>query len=239
MCGRAYSTYTEQELAIRYLNRKAPKIPAFKPNYNLAPTQKAPIVRVDESGNRQIELYNWGLIPSWSPEFKTKFSTINAKSETVFESRMYKGPVLMQRCIVPLSGFIEWKAAGEGEKAPKRPFKIWLKNEPILSMAGIWETWRAGTPEERHSFSILTTEANSFMKKLHHRMPVILALKDEEAWLDPEMQDEVDIAKLLKPYDSKKMDAAEISTAVNSPRNNMPEVLVPVNLRAEVSGTRA
>lgn len=227
MCGRAYSTYSEEELAMRYLNRKTPKLPSFKPNYNLAPAQLAPVVLSNDSGDRHIDLFAWGLIPSWSPEFKTKLSTINAKAETLFESRLYKGPVTRRRCIVPLSGFIEWKA--EGEKLPKRPFKIWLKDEPIMSMAGIWETWHAGLPEERNSFSIITTEANTFMKAIHHRMPVILERKNEEAWLDPEIKDPDEIKPILKKISSNKMTSAEISTAINSPRNNKPAVLSPVD----------
>lgn len=211
---------------MRYLGKKKVKLPKFGPNYNLAPTQTAPIVRADAKGDRRIDLFTWGLIPAWSPEFKTKLSTINAKSETVFESRLYKGPVTKRRCLVPLSGFIEWQAQGEGSK---RPFKIFLKQEPILTLAGIWETWHADSPDERHSFSILTTAANTFMKKLHHRMPVILPEKSWDAWLDPETRDEKDIAKLLKPYDSKAMEAHEISVAVNSPRNNRPEVLEAVD----------
>lgn len=224
MCGRAYSTYTDSEIAIRYLNKKRVEIPKFGPNYNLAPTQDALVLRNIE-GEKAFDLFRWQFVPPYEPEFKTKLSTINAKSETIFESRLYKSAIVQRRCIVPLSGFIEWRAEGD---APKRPFAIHLKDEPIMSMAGIWQAWHPGTPEERHSFSILTTEANSFMKKLHHRMPVILSPDDEDAWLDPKLQKQADIEKLLKPCPSKWLSAHEISTAVNSPRNNRPEVLEPV-----------
>ena len=227
MCGRAYSTYSEEELVMRYLNRKPIGLPSFKPNYNLAPTQLAPVIRIGADGARQLDLFNWGLIPSWAPEFKTKLSTINAKSETAFDSKLYRGAVLKRRCIVPLSGFIEWKS--QAGKSPKRPFKISLKKEPIMSMAGIWEAWHPGTPEERHSFSILTTEANSLMKDLHHRMPVILPRESESAWLDPEIQEPEMIARLLLPYSPDSMETLEIGTVINSPRNNRPEVLEPLN----------
>jgi putative SOS response-associated peptidase YedK len=227
MCGRAYHTYTAEELEMRYLNRKPIKLPSFSANFNMAPTQECPVVHLTPSGERQIDLWTWGLIPSWSPEFKTKLSTINAKAETIFESKLYKGPILRRRCIVPLSGFIEWQA--QGEKAPKRPYKIFLKDVPIMSMAGIWETWHPGDPDERHSFSILTTEANTFMQKLHHRMPVILDRNDEDAWLDLTIQDPARIAKLLKPCPAAWLEATEISTAINSPKNNRPDVLDAVS----------
>lgn len=226
MCGRAYETFTEEELAMRYLNRKAsqiPKIPALSPNYNFCPTQNAPVVR-QVDGERQVDLFHWQLIPPWEPEFKTRLSTINAKSETIFESRLYKGIVTKRRCIVPLSGFFEWKRDGE----KKRPFAIHLKNEPIMSVAGIWSSWQHGDKPERHSFSILTTEANDFMKKIHDRMPVILAPKDEDAWLDPEIHEPAELMRLMKPCPSSWLASFEVSTMVNSPRNNRPEVLRPV-----------
>jgi putative SOS response-associated peptidase YedK len=225
MCGRAYETYTDEELFLRYMNKQRVKIPAFKPNYNIAPTQNVLVLRnVDR--DKQFDLFQWGLIPVWEKEFKTKLSTINAKAETVFESKLYKGPITKRRCIVPLSGFIEWKREGES----KRPFAIHLKDEPIMSVAGIWETWRGtvkGEETERHSFSIITTAANEFMEKIHDRMPVILSPKDEDAYLDPAQKPEA-IAKLLKPCPKSWLSAYEISTLINSPRNNRPEVLEPV-----------
>lgn len=226
MCGRAYSTYTDEELEARYLTERLKRNPlkGLKPNFNLAPTQTAPIVRVNH-GKRVIELARWQFVPVWSDEFKTKLSTINATAEKVFESRMYKGAVTQRRCIVPFSGFIEWRASAG--KLPKRPFKIHLKDEPIMSLAGIWEAWRPGTDEEQHSFAIITTGANAFMKQLHHRMPVVLAPKDEAQWLDPELQEPKAIAKLLKPCPASWLAAEEISTAINSPRNNRAEILQP------------
>jgi len=224
MCGRAYHTYTEDELRVRYLNKKKIQIPKLQPNYNLAPTQDTPVVRV-AGGDLQIDLFRWGLVPPWESEFKTKLSTINAKSETVFESRLYKSAVAKRRCLVPLSGFIEWKRAADH----KRPFCIHLTDEPIMSVAGIWGSWKGKDGEERHSFSIMTTEANSFMSKIHDRMPVILAQKDEAAWLDPENQSEKILIKFMKPCPNTWLKAFEVSTLINSPRNNREEVLKPLS----------
>jgi len=222
MCGRAYETYTDEELALRYLSKRPIRLPDFKPNYNLAPTQLSPVV-VTAEGARQLDLFTWGLIPPWEAEFKTKLSTINAKSETVFESRLYKGSILKHRLIVPLSGFIEWQRDG----SKKRPFAIHHKDQAIMSVAGVWSTWQQGDFPARHSFSILTTAANPFMKEIHDRMPVILAPEDESPWLDPGLQDPVAIKKMLKPCPSAWLSAFEISPMVNSPRNNRPEVLLP------------
>ena len=226
MCGRAYSTYTDEELLFHYLNRKpvTGKDLPFKPNFNMSPTHDAPIVRAVD-GTRTIDTMNWGLIPEWSPEFKMKFSTINARSEDVFGKAMYKKSILARRCIVPLSGFFEWRREGES----KRPFKIFLKDSPIMSVAGVWTAWREGTPEERRSFSILTTAANEFMANIHDRMPVILGAKDYEEWLDPEIHEQEQIAKLMRPCAAELLACTEVSKLVNSPKNNRPEVLAPVN----------
>ena len=222
MCGRAYETYTDEELYIRYRGKRSSTLPPLSPNYNLCPSQDSPTLRV-VAGQRQIDPMHWQLIPDWEPAFKTKLSTINAKSETVFESRLYRKLVARQRCVVPLSGFFEWKRAGDR----KRPFRIFLRDEPIRSVAGIWNTWHAGLPDERSSFSILTTSANSLMSELHDRMPVILARPDEYAWLDPDIQDEESLKTLLKPCPRSWLAAVEVSTLVNSPKNNSPAVLEP------------
>jgi putative SOS response-associated peptidase YedK len=226
MCGRAYSTYTDDEIYFLYLNRKpvtGADLP-FKPNYNMSPTHEVPVMRIAE-GSRALDTMRWGLIPEWSPEFSTKLSTINAKSETVFESRLYKKAITQRRAIVPLSGFFEWKKDGTA----KRPFKIFLKDSPIMSVAGIWTAWRAGTPGEQRSFSILTTSANDFMSKIHDRMPVILNREQWDEWLDPEVHEVDQINALMKPCPPECLDCVEVSPLVNSPRNNRVEVLQPLN----------
>src|SRR5262249_7338169 len=149
---------TDEELYFHYLNKR-PLIPfQFTRVYNLCPTQNSPVLRIVE-GERQFDEMRWQLVPKWAPAFSTKLSTINAKSETVFNSPLFGALVTRQRCVVPISGFYEWKADGQG----KRPFKIHLQTNAIMTVAGLWDTWRPGTPTERRSFSILTTGANRFM----------------------------------------------------------------------------
>jgi putative SOS response-associated peptidase YedK len=226
MCGRAYETYSDEELYFRYLSTP-PEIPiTFSRTYNLCPTDESPVLRLI-SGQRQFDRMRWQLVPSNEPAFATKLSTINARSETVFDSRLYRDLVMRQRCIVPLSGFFEWKRLGDS----RRPFKIFLRGEPIMSVAGIWDTWRAGSPEQRHSFSIVTTAANEFMRDIHDRMPVILDRSSESLWLDPELRDRRVLQELVKPYPSSWLDAVEVSTLVNSTKNNSPVLLEPFSGR--------
>ena len=142
----------------------------------------------------------------------------------MFSSRLYRDLVIRQRAIIPLSGFFEWKKNGDRN----RPFKIHLQDDPIMSVAGIWNTWRARTADERQSFSIMTTAANEFMRGIHDRMPVILGRSDEDPWLDPEIQEKDAIHELMKPCPSEWLAAVEVSTLVNSTRNNTAEVLKTV-----------
>src|SRR5215813_6942899 len=222
MCGRAYKTYTEEELYFQYLNKRPLNLIDLTPVYNLCPTQNTLVLRFVD-GERQFEEMRWQLVPNFEPTFTTKLSTINAKSETVFESRLFGDLVMHQRCVVPLSGFFEWKTDGQR----KRPFKIHLQSETIMSVAGIWDTWRPGMPFERCSFSILTTTANRFMREIHDRMPVILDSSVLEDWLNPEIHERELLQELLQPCPDKWLSATEVSSLVNSPRNNSPEVLQP------------
>jgi putative SOS response-associated peptidase YedK len=224
MCGRVYQTFSGQELVVRYIKERLLAPPAVSPVYNLCPTQESPILRVVD-GARRFDPMRWQLVPATEPAFTTRLSTINARSETVFRSPLYRNLVVRQRCIVPLSGFFEWKTEGNR----KRPFRIFLQDEPIMSVAGIWETWRSGATDERWSFSIMTTAANKVMRDIHDRMPVILGRSDEDAWLDPEVHEPEELRKFLKPCPDSWLKAIEVSPLVNSPKNNSPAVLEPVD----------
>ena len=226
MCGRAYETYTEEELEMRYQSKKPIKIPKVRPNYNMCPTHFSPIV-LERDGTRTIELFRWGLVPSWARDVKSadKYSLINARSEDIELKRTYQRPFHEQRCIVPLTGFYEWKRP---EKGPKKPFAIHLRDNSIMSVAGVWEKWLSKeTGEEIDSFSIITTSANKFMSKVHNRMPVIFNKEAEEIWLDRNLKDSNVLKEMLVPCPDDWLEAREVSTLVNSPKNNSPEVLKP------------
>jgi len=225
MCGRAYETYTEDELYVRYLNEKAKRNPlGLKPNFNFSPTQLSPVV-LNRDGETSISLFRWGLVPFWAKDVKSaaKYSLINARGEEILEKRSYKTPFEKRRCIVPLSGFIEWK---RHDAKNKTPYAIHLKEDPIMSVAGVWEHWESqDSGEVVDSFSIITTAANSFMEKIHDRMPVILKREQEAEWLDPKNNNTASLTKLLRPCPDKWLDAYEISKLVNSPKNNRKELL--------------
>lgn len=231
MCGRHYSTYTEDEIIFRYFNRKWPfsinkNVPSFRPNYNTCPTQTNLVLAVQgaELGLRSMR---WGLVPGWAKSIADAdaYSMINAKSEEIEQKRSYSAAFKKRRCIVPVSGFYEWKREGKD----KRPFAISLKDEPIMSLAGVYEAWAdPQTGADLLSFSIVTTAANTFMTAIHTRMPVILSRDQEVQWLDPEFSDLTTLKSIMHGCADEQMQAIELSKLVNSPKNNSPEVLVPL-----------
>ncbi len=162
------------------------------------------------TGDNELQAFHWGLVPFWvkSEEQAKEIEnmTINAKADTVFEKPSFRHSIMSKRCIVPSTGFFEWRHEGKD----KIPYFIQVKNEDIFSMAGIFDVWNnPQTGEIYHSFSIITSEANSLMEYIHNtkkRMPVILSSEDEQRWIDPDLNKE-GIKELLKPLDANKMSA--------------------------------
>lgn len=167
---------------------------------------KYPIVTTSD----EVEIFNWGLIPFWvkneEDADEIKRMTLNARADTIFEKPSFREPILKKRCIIPSTGYFEWRHEG----AKKIPYFIHLKDEEIFSMAGIYDTWvNKATGTEHSTFSIITTDANPLTDYIHntkHRMPAILSKEDEEKWLDSNLS-KAEIASLLKPYDESLMDA--------------------------------
>ena len=166
----------------------------------------------------------WGLVPSWAKDPKIGNRMINARSETVTEKPSFRTSFKRRRCLIPADGFYEWKREGKA----KKPMLITANPGGLFAFAGLWETWKQPDGSWLLTCAIITTSANEFMKSIHDRMPVILPREAEASWLDPEEQDTAMLSELLLPYDSDRMEGYEVSTLVNSPRNNFPEVIEPV-----------
>lgn len=222
MCGRAYALFTEADLATRYLKGRPSTLGELAPTSNLAPTQLTPIVR-EVNSVRELARLRWGLVPSWAKELKIGASMINARAETIAEKPSFRVAFRQRRCILPLSGFIEWQREG----TRKRPFAIYRADRAILSVAGIWERWVDPAGGEVQTFAVITTGANGFMAPIHDRMPVILEPGDEDTWLSAET-DPAALHALLVTCAEGRLAAHEVSSLINSPRNNAPELLEPV-----------
>lgn len=197
---------------------------ALEPRYNIAPSQEVPVVRVAE-GARMLALAQWGLVPSWAKELEKLPRPINAKAETSATKPMFRQAYRKSRILVPADCFYEWQTrAGR-----KQPYLIHMNDGAPFGMGGLLEHW--GTPgADLLTFTILTTVANELMAGIHDRMPVIIKPEHYDAWLDPQLTDTAKIQPLIESYPSDRMETYPISTRVNSPKNDSPEILERVAL---------
>jgi putative SOS response-associated peptidase YedK len=223
MCGRYTLRVSPAELVEIFGVLQAME---FSPRYNVAPTQTVAAVRRAESGKREFAALKWGLIPSWADDAKIGSRLINARAETVSSKPSFRSAFGKRRCLIPADGFYEWQAI-PGSKT-KQPFLIGVIDAPVFGFAGLWERWTNLQGEAIDSCTIVTTEANALMQKVHNRMPVILHRDDYDAWLDCEHHKPPDVLPLLKPYPAEKMQLTPVSTLVNSPRNDRTECVKPL-----------
>ncbi len=194
--------------------------PAVLPAYNIAPTSRVLTILSDGYGN-QPRLMRWGLVPRWSKEINSRYAMINARDDRILTTKSYAGPFRNQRCLIPASGFYEWK---RGPRQARWPVRFTLKSEDTFAFAGIWERARPGG-EEVLSCSIITTAANRLVSTIHDRMPVILAPEDYRRWMDPRNENVEDLLELLRPYDAGLMKGYPVSNEVNDARNQGPHLV--------------
>ncbi len=201
------------------------------PRYNIAPTQNAPIVRPDKAGEKkELALLRWGLIPFWAKDAKIGNRMINARAETVAEKPSFKAALRRRRCVVLADGFYEWRKMRGG----KQPYHIHLVENRPFTIAGLWDRWTKGPEGPVETFTILTTSANEKVAELHDRMPVILDAEARETWLDRSVEDPRELASLLRPFDDDQIAFDAVSKLVNSPANDVPECLRPIETQASL-----
>lgn len=220
MCGRFVRSTDKDDAQSRFGYEDTQGI-LLEPRYNIAPTQMHPVV-VIENDQRVLKMMRWGLVPAWAKDEKIGANLINARAETVDSKPSFRTAFKKRRCLVLANGFYEWYRE---DKKNKRPFYIRLKSFEPFAFAGLWESWG---PDKLESFTIITTEANELVAQIHDRMPVMLHEKDEGTWLDPDLQDPVKLKSLLKPYSADSMEMYEVSTAVNSSKNDEPTFILPL-----------
>lgn len=219
MCGR-FSLIDIDAIFSRYRIKLNQGI-NIKPHYNIAPTQFVPVIYQEN----KIEYMKWGLVPFWAKDSKIGHKMINARSETLTEKPSFKHLLKQNRCIVPVSGFYEWKKIDK----QKVPYYIGIKGSELLSFAGLYDIWKDSTGNELKTFTIITTNANNTIKPIHNRMPVILEKEFENKWIDAKFQDVNSLMQMLKPCPDDNMIAYAVSTKVNSPKNDSPELLRKAN----------
>lgn len=192
----------------------------INPHYNVAPGQTMPVV-THHSPNT-VEEMKWGLVPFWAKDPKIGYQMINARAETVATKPSFRRSFTKQRCLVPASGFFEWKKLD----GSKQPFYIRLKHAPLFSFAGLYDIWKDAEGRELKTYTIITTEPNSLLAPIHNRMPVILTEAGEITWLN-EAPSPLKHVKLLRPFSAENMESFSVSKKVNNPENDTEDILTP------------
>jgi putative SOS response-associated peptidase YedK len=218
MCGRYTIKANPRDIAEAFALFREPHV---KPRYNVAPTQQVLAIRFEEDATpREPVLLRWGLVPSWAKDTKGA-PLINARADTVATKPAFRAAFKRRRCLIVADGFYEWQ-----QQDGKQPYLIRLRTGRPFAFAGLWERWEKGS-EPVESCTIITTDANDLLGRLHDRMPVILPPENYDRWLMPE-QDPQTLAAMLRPYPDDELVAYPVSPVVNNPRNDRPECVEPL-----------
>ena len=214
MCGRftlrAPASVVAEQFALF-------EVDPFTPRFNIAPSQPVAVVRsgADLSARRKRHLawIRWGLIPHWAKDASVGNRMINARAESVLEKPAYRSAFVQRRCLIVADGFYEWQKAG----SVKRPFFFHLRDDRPFAFAALWESWKAPDNARIESCTLLTTNPNPIVAPIHDRMPVILAPRDYDRWLDATLPKADSLLSLLGPYGGEELVAYPVSPYVNSP----------------------
>ena len=223
MCGRFTLSASPTSLTDTFPGFELPD--QLTPRYNITPTQNVAVVANNNPG--KIDLFRWGLIPSWAKDPTIGNRMINARSETLSQKPSFRTAYRRWRCLILADGYYEWRKEPDG--GAKTPFYIRMASEKPFAFAGLWEQWQlAADAVAVLSCTIITGPANEMLEQIHHRMPVILDYDAYDLWLEPNNQPPAEMNHLLKPYPADAMTAYAVSRLVNQPRNDRAECILPV-----------
>jgi len=254
VCGRYASARSRIELLEEFDVQRDRVDESLKPDYNVAPTKPVYAVmtrtpRADRqlrspddrpaSGRRdngsgparELRVVRWGLVPSWAKDISIGSRMINARAETVSEKPAFRNAFARRRCLLPADGYYEWQQPPVGTKGPKQPYFICRPDHGPLAFAGVYELWRDGSmPEDDPAAwlwtaAVITTTAPDELGEIHDRMPMVIDRASWGDWLDPANTDAADVRGLLAPAAAHGLISYPVSLAVNSVRNNGPELV--------------
>jgi putative SOS response-associated peptidase YedK len=208
MCGRFALNETPLKLAEFF--QLSGNLDLF-PSWNIAPSTNIYSITADDEGSRHLQLMKWGLIPSWAKDATIGNKLANARGETIAEKPSFRTAFKYHRCILPASGFYEWK----GERGSKQPWYISLKSGNPMAFAGLWERWHAKDGEPIDGCCIITTDANDLMKNIHDRMPVILDQCQWSSWLSPHEHQAKNLLPMIHPCEPDLLQAWPVTRELN------------------------
>ncbi len=225
MCGR-FALSSQVKVLARHFGvaEAGVRVEEGPPRYNIAPSTPILAVRLDPEGQRELVRLKWGLVPHWSVEPKTGYSTSNARAETVDTKPAFRAAFKRRRCLVPADGWFEWQTLPDQKY--KQPWYYRSRNGDPLAIAGIWEHWQQGDVVVE-SCSLIVCAANAVARPVHDRMPVILGESDWPDWLDPAVPPEA-AKTILQPCPEDWIKTYRVSRAVSLAKNEGPELIVPL-----------
>ena len=213
MCGRFSLVLSKEKIETSLSIKMSQDI---QPSFNIAPTQLSYVI-TNENPTR-LQLLHWGLLPHWSNDGKLSGKLINARTESISSKPSFRMPIRQKRCLVLADSFYEWKYYGQ----KKVPYRITMRNDDLMVMAGIWDIWQQGSLSIK-SFSILTTLPNKEMELVHNRMPVIFSDKaSQDKWLSDIPLDEV--LSMPQVLQDKSLRIYRVSEKLNSVHYNDSEL---------------
>jgi len=251
MCGRFVSARKRLELLEEFgIERdRVPDGPEPEPSpdYNVAPTKRIfavierpdPSSRDDEPQARELRVVRWGLVPFWAKDASGGGRLINARAETVASKPAFRRAFAKRRCLIPAEGYYEWQAVEQDGKKVKQPYYIFRKDGGELAFAGIYDLWRDKALPDDHerawlwTAAIITTNASDDVGQIHDRMPMTIAPQAWADWLDPATSDLGQLQATMVPAMAGGLTSFPVSMAVNSVRNNGPELISPLPDSAE------
>jgi putative SOS response-associated peptidase YedK len=217
MCGRYVLIATPVEVGDLFDAHPV----EWPPRYNIAPTQSVLACRLDTAAARELVPFRWGLVASWARDSAAGVKAINARAETVADKPTFRAAFNSRRCLIPASGYYEWKHEGKG----KQPYFIRPRDGGLFAFAGLWDVWAKG-PAPVESCSIITTSAGEATRFLHERMPVIMPPDSFAAWLEP-LTHAAALHELLLPCTPERVALHSVGAAVGNVRNEGPELIAP------------
>jgi len=231
MCGRFALSAMLTDIAEEFSTKSHPDrtLPA---DWNIKPTQDIYIIK-----NEKVEIASWGLIAPWSKNLgdalRSQAQAINARFETIHEKPTFKNAFRRSRCLVPASGYYEW-ATELGRYKTKQPVYISRDDNKLLAFAGIYDRWISPEGEIKDSVAIITRDAVNELAKVHNRMPMFLPRERWQTWMDPELQDVIQIRALFEDFQpDARLRYWPVADLVNSIRNNGPDLVSPIEVEPE------
>ncbi len=217
MCGR-YALFADPAEIAAYFDLEVSSQVEARPSYNVAPGQAVAAVRADEKGRRHVAALRWGLVPFWAKETSIGYRLINARGETLAERPAFREAFRRRRCLLPASGFYEWRKTSGRQS---QPYFIAPSEEPLIAFAGLWERWRDPAGDPLESCTIVTVPANAVVAPIHDRMPLTIGRSAFGAWLDTSADPALDALVAGGP----RLEARAVSRAVNDPRHDSPALI--------------